>query len=188
MSNQIFIIENFIEPEDAQIIINEINHPSEFNPYPEFYNNRNGGTALPYNKITVSMLKKYGEKANKKIQELFNLDENIYATKGYSSHWETGNEGPPHVDDIEKEPFIQWSTVIYLNEPPEFEGGVIYFPQKNFEYTPVKYSAVLFPQKEPSYIHGITKVTSGHRYTLLFHHCSDIAFADPDILEAKNDN
>lgn len=188
MSNKIFVIENFIKEEDAKVIINEINFPSESNAYPEFYKNRNGGTSLPYNKITVSMLKKYGEKANKKVKQLFDLEKEVYTTKGYSSHWTAGSRGGPHIDDIEKETFIEWSTVIYLNESPEFKGGVIYFPEKNFEYTPVKYSAVIFPQKDPSYIHGITEVTEGHRYTLLFHHSSSIEFADPDILEAKNDN
>ena len=188
MSSQIFIVENFIESKDADTIIKEINLPSESRQYPEFYSNRNGGTALPYNDITISLLQKYGEKANKKINELFSLNKEVYATKGYSSHWSTGNEGLPHIDDIGKETFIEWSTVIYLNESPDFEGGIIYFPEKNFEYNPIKYSAVFFPQKDPSYIHGISKVTSGNRYTLLFHHSSDIAFADPDILEAKNDN
>ena len=182
MTNKIKIVENFISSEDAKSLINEINNPSDIKPYPEYYKNRNGGTALPYNDLTVSILKKYGQKANKIIQESYGLNEEVYVTKGYSSHWMAGSEGGPHIDDIEKETFIEWSSVVYLNESPDFQGGVLYFPEKDFSYTPVKYAGVFFPQKDVSYIHGITKVTEGHRYTLIFHHSSNVEFADPDML------
>lgn len=188
MTNQIKVIENFIDKEDAKILIGEMDNPSSINPYPDFYSNRNGGTALPYNDVTVSMLQKYGEKVCKTISSLYNLEEEVYITKGYSSHWTAGTEGGPHIDDQEKEPFIEYSAVIYLNEYPDFEGGKIYFPEKNFEFYPIKYSAVFFPQKDKSYIHGISKVTSGHRYTFLFHACRDKQFADPDILKGKYDS
>jgi len=184
--SQIFILNDFIEEKDALTVISEINNPSEINPYPPYYNDRNGGTALPYNKTTINLLKKYSDKANNEIKKLFNLNFEVYTTKGYSSKWHKGSFGAPHIDDIEKETFIEWSTVIYLNEPPEFQGGNIYFPEKSFEYVPVKYSCVVFPQKDPSYIHGITEVTEGLRYTLLLHHSSNIKFADPDFLGENN--
>lgn len=182
MDRNIVVVENFISPEDAQSIIDEINSPSEINPYPDHYSKRNGGTALPYNKKVVDLLKKYGDKSNAMHKEINNYLGNIYVTKGYSSKWVIGSYGEPHIDDIDLETFIEWSSVIYLNEPPQFEGGEIYFPQKDFRYTPVKFSAVFFPQKDKSYIHGITEVTAGIRYTLLFHHSSDIQFADPDLI------
>ena len=185
---KIFIVNDFISEEDSKKIISEINNPSSINPYPEHYSNRNGGTALPYNGIVLDVLRRYGNKANQEVKKLFSINSDIYTTKGYSSKWGKGSSGGPHIDDVDKEPFIEWSTVIYLNEPPEFEGGKIYFPQKGFEYTPVKYSAVIFPQKDISYIHGITEVKSGERYTLLFHHSSDIKFADPDLLEVNNES
>ena len=184
---KIFIINDYIDDIDAKTIISEINNPSSVNPYPEHYKNRNGGTALPYNEVVLAILKKYSDKSNKNIKSLFDVKSDVYTTKGYSSKWGKGSKGDPHIDDVEKEPFIEWSTVIYLNEPPEFEGGTIYFPEKKFEYVPVKYSVVFFPQKDLSYIHGITEVTEGSRYTLLFHHCSKIEFADPDLLEVKNE-
>jgi hypothetical protein len=180
--NKIHIVENVISEEDARTIISEMNNPSESNPYPDFYSNRNGGTALPYNKTTIGLMKKYGEKTRAIVKSLYDLDHEVYVTKSYSSHWTEGTEGGPHIDDQEKEPFIEYSAVVYLNEYPEFEGGKLYFPQQNFEYNPVKYSGAFFPQKDLSYIHGISKVTSGHRYTFLFHYSSDIQFADPDIL------
>ena len=132
--NEIYVVENFISEEDAKTIINEINNPSEVLPYPEYYSNRNGGTALPYNNTTIKILKKYSNLSNKKHKEFFKIENFIYTTKGYCSKWTEGTFGGPHIDDVDKEPFIEWSTVIYLNEPPEFTGGEIYFPQKDFRY------------------------------------------------------
>lgn len=181
--DEIFVVDNFISKEDAKIIISEINNPSEIKEYPAWYAERNGGTALPYNDRVLDILKRYGNKSNRVISELFSIDK-VYTTKGYSSKWLPGTSGGPHIDNIEKEKFIEWSTVIYLNEPPEFSGGEIYFPNKNFSYTPKFGTAVFFPQyNNHDYIHGISEVTSGERYTLLFHHSSNIDFADPDILE-----
>ena len=48
--NRISVIENFITPEEAALLIAEQNNPSETNPYPEYYAKRYGGTAFPYNK------------------------------------------------------------------------------------------------------------------------------------------
>lgn len=180
--NNIRVVDFFIEEEDIKSLISEIESPSEVNPYPDFYSNRNGGTSLPYNKLVIEILKKYANKANKLHAQFNNLDYNLYTTKAYSSKWVKGQSGGPHVDDVEKEEFVQYSTVVYLNESPEFTGGTIYFPERNFEYTPIKASALFFPQQDKSYIHGITEVTSGTRYTIVMHHCSDISFADPDLL------
>lgn len=181
--DDIYVLENFIEKEDAETIIKEIDNPSKTLPYPEYYSNRNGGTALPYNETVVSILKKYAIKSSNAHKNFFNVKD-VFTTKGYSSKWRTGDKGEVHIDDVDKETFIEWSTVIYLNEPPEFTGGNIYFPYKDFEYIPVKYSAVFFPQgNRPDLQHGISEVTSGYRYTLLFHHSSKKEFADPDLIE-----
>jgi len=180
--HQISIIDNFIEQEDIDLLINEINNPSETNPYPDYYSNRNGGTCLPYNDKVVAILKKYGKKSSEVHRLKNNLSSTVYTTKGYSSKWKPGSVLELHIDDVDLEEFIEYSTVIYLNAYPEYNGGKIYFPEKNFEYEPVKGSAVFFPQKDKRYIHGVTEIKDGYRYTLLFHHSSNIEFADPDLI------
>jgi predicted 2-oxoglutarate/Fe(II)-dependent dioxygenase YbiX len=70
---------------------------------------------------------------------------------------------------------------MYLNDPEDYDGGVIYFPNQEFEYKPKKYSAVFFPSAGSEYIHGITQVTRGDRYTGLFMHTSRPQHADPDF-------
>jgi hypothetical protein len=163
--HRIHVIENFISPEEAETLISEQINPSETNPYPDYYKDRFGGTAFPYNKIVMDILRKYGKLSNEvhKIQNGFVNP--IYVFKSFGSHWTSGSKGHLHLDAQGPEPWIEWSTIIYLNSPEEYDGGVIYFPNQNFEYKPKQYSAVFFPSAGSEYIHGITTVTSGQRHT-----------------------
>lgn len=186
MSHRIHIIDNFITPEDAQTLIDQQSDPhAERNPYPEYYAKRYGGTSLPYNKTVMDIMIKYGLKSNDVHKEQNGFVNPIYVFKGFGSHWLAGTKGGLHLDAQDPEPFIEWSTIIYLSDPADYEGGVIYFPNQDFEYKPRKYSAVFFPSAGSEYIHGITTVTSGHRYTALYMHTSIPDFADPDFHSAE---
>jgi hypothetical protein len=179
--NRIHIIDNFITPEDAAALIEEQLFPSEINPYPEYYKERFGGTAFPYNKRVMDLLIRYGHKSNKVHQEKNGFVNPIYVFKSFGSLWTPGSRGGLHLDAQDPEPFIEFSTIIYLNDPSEYEGGVIYFPNQNFEYKPRRYSAVFFPSAGSEYIHGITEVTAGQRHTALYMHTSIPEHADPDF-------
>jgi hypothetical protein len=179
--HRIHVIDNFITPEDAQTLIDEQKNPSERNPYPEYYSQRYGGTAFPYNKIVMDLLAKYGHKSNDVHKELNGFVNPIYVFKSFGSVWMPGTKGGLHLDAQGPEPFIEWSTIIYLNSSDEYEGGVIYFPNQDFEYQPRQYSAVFFPSAGSEYIHGITTVTSGERRTALYMHTSIPDHADPDF-------
>lgn len=181
MNHRIHIIDDFITPEDAAVLIEEQLRPSEINPYPEYYSERYGGTAFPYNDRVMSLLKKYGHKSNQVHKGLNGFVNPIYVFKSFGSIWVSGTKGGLHLDAQDPEPFIEWSTIIYLNDPSEYEGGIIYFPNQDFEYKPRKYSAVFFPSAGSEYIHGITTVTSGIRHTALYMHTSIPKHADPDF-------
>jgi hypothetical protein len=180
MSN-IHIIDNFITPEDAATLIQEQISPSEVNPYPEYYAERFGGTAFPYNKTVMDILIKYGHKSNEVHKERNGFVNPIYVFKAFGSVWNAGAKGGLHIDAQDPEPWIEWSTIIYLNDPSEYEGGVIYFPNQDFEYKPRKYSAVFFPSAGSEHVHGITTVTSGTRHTALYMHTSLPEHSDPDF-------
>lgn len=185
--HRIHVIDNFISAEDAAVLIQEQRNPSEINPYPEYYKDRYGGTAFPYNDRVMNILKFYGEKANNVHKELNGFVNPIYVFKAFGSWWQEGTKGGLHLDAQDPEPFIEWSTVIYLNEQPEYEGGAIFFPNQEYVYQPKRYSAVFFPSAGSEYIHGITTVTKGNRHTALYMHTSMPRFADPDFLgEDKN--
>ena len=85
--------------------------------------------------------------------------------------WRIGDQlDPPHADgehlDGTLHPYAQrhYSALVYLNN--DFEGGRIFFPNEN-----------LAPEIEPGMLvhftgtkedlHGVTKVTSGMRYTMV---------------------
>lgn len=179
--HRIKVIDNFITPEDAEVLIQEQLRPSEVNPYPEYYAKRFGGTAFPYNKRVMDLLIKYGHKSNQVHKDENGFVNPIYVFKSFGSIWQAGSIGGLHLDAQDPEPWIEWSTIIYLNDPSEYEGGVIYFPNQDFEYKPRKYSAVFFPSAGSEYIHGITRVTSGIRHTALYMHTSIPENADPDF-------
>ena len=179
--HRIHIIDNFITPEDAQTLIDEQKRPSEVNPYPAYYAERFGGTAFPYNKRVMDILIKYGHKANDVHKDQNSFINPIYVFKAFGSWWNPGMRGGLHLDAQDPEAFIEWSTIIYLNSPEEYDGGIIYFPNQDFEYKPKQYSAVFFPSAGSEYIHGISEVTSGARHTALYMHTSIPKHADPDF-------
>jgi hypothetical protein len=184
--HRIHVVENFITPEDAATLIKEQHNPSEVNPYPSYYSDRYGGTSLPYNKTVMDIMIKYGKIANEKHRELNGFVNDIYVFKGFGSHWATGTKGDLHIDAQGPEPWIEFSTVIYLNHESEYDGGVIYFPNQDFYYKPKQYSAVFFPSAGTEYIHGITTVSRGDRYTALFMHTSLPDHVDPDFHPGPN--
>lgn len=173
------IVEDFITEQDANILIDEIKSPSKTNPYPEYYKDRNGGTAFPYNNRVMDILKKYSVRANYIQQEFFNLKDKVIVTKAFGSGWTVGTSGAPHIDAVQKEPFIEYSTVIYLND--EYEGGEIYFPKQGFSTKAKKYSAIFFPGNDLAYLHGVKEITSGNRYTALYMQSTKKEFEDPDF-------
>lgn len=179
--HRIHIEENFITEEDAAILIEEQNSPSSTNPYPEYYSERYGGTAFPYNQRVISMLKKYGDKSNEMHKKLNGFVNDIYVFKAFGSVWTPGTKGDLHIDAQDPEPFIEWSTIIYLNDG--YTGGEIYFPNQDFSYQPKKFSAVFFPSAGSEYIHGVTTIKTGKRQTALYMHTSLPSHVDPDFLD-----
>lgn len=179
--HRITIVEDFISKEDAEVLIREQASPSEVNPYPEYYKERFGGTSLPYNQIVMDIMVKYGLKSNQVHKDLNGFKNDIYVFKAFGSHWVKGTKGDLHIDAQGPEPWIEFSTIIYLSDPKDYDGGIIYFPNQDFSYKPKQYSAVFFPSAGSEYIHGITTVTSGDRYTALYMHTSLPQNADPDF-------
>lgn len=180
--HRIHVIDNFITPEDAATLVQEQINPSEVNPYPEYYAKRFGGTAFPYNKKVMDLLIKYGHKSNDVHKEQNSFLNPIYVFKAFGSVWSPGQKGDLHLDAQDPEPFIEFSTIIYLSDPADYEGGDIYFPNQNFRYKPRQYSAVFFPSSGSEYIHGITTITSGRRHTALYMHTSRPEYSDPDFV------
>lgn len=105
--------------------------------------------------------------------------------------WLPGQFQKPHADKELHEgpdaglpndfPYYDLSSLFYLNE--DYEGGELYFPLQDVKFKPKKGAAYFFPG-DMNYIHGVTEIKSGIRYTCPFfweilEHTGDIK-PDPD--------
>lgn len=62
-------------------------------------------------------------------------------------------------------PYYDLSSLFYLND--DYEGGELYFPLQGVQFKPKKGAAYFFPG-DMNYIHGVTEIKNGTRYTCPF--------------------
>ena len=62
-------------------------------------------------------------------------------------------------------PNYDLSSLFYLNE--DYEGGELYFPLQGVQFKPKKGAAYFFPG-DKNYVHGVTEIKSGLRFTCPF--------------------
>lgn len=89
--------------------------------------------------------------------------------------WLPGQFQNPHADKELHEgpdaglpndfPHYDLSSLFYLND--DYEGGELYFPLQDVKFKPKKGAAYFFPG-DKNYIHGVTEVKGGLRFTCPF--------------------
>lgn len=89
--------------------------------------------------------------------------------------WLPGQLQMPHADkelhsgpDAGKPNDFPWYDIaglFYIND--DYEGGELYFPNQGIQFKPKAGSAYFFPG-DMNYIHGVTEIKSGIRYTVPF--------------------
>lgn len=89
--------------------------------------------------------------------------------------WLPGQFQNPHADKELHEgpdaglpndfPHYDLSSLFYLND--DYEGGELYFPLQDVKFKPKKGAAYFFPG-DKNYIHGVTEVKNGLRFTCPF--------------------
>ena len=103
------------------------------------------------------------------ITQDFGLTDPLYADTLQVVRWRQGDHQHPHADaenpDGTPHPFAwrAYASIIYLND--DFEGGEIYFPQHNLT-PPIKAGTLAFFPGTSAFMHGVTPVTRGVRYTM----------------------
>jgi CDGSH-type Zn-finger protein/predicted 2-oxoglutarate/Fe(II)-dependent dioxygenase YbiX len=76
--------------------------------------------------------------------------------------YEIGEEFPPHQDTSVYCPIeSDWGLVLYIND--DFEGGELYYPEKNITYRPQSGDLVIHGATE-EFAHGTTPITKGTKY------------------------
>lgn len=107
------------------------------------------------------------------LEKHFNVK--LWPTNPAIVRWPVGSMQWPHADKELHEgpdagtqndfPWYDIGTVFYLNE--DYEGGILHFPRQQISFKPKAKAAYFFPG-DKYYIHGVSKITEGTRYTCPF--------------------
>jgi predicted 2-oxoglutarate/Fe(II)-dependent dioxygenase YbiX len=164
--NEIKSIKNFVEPKDAQLIIDLMDNLKLNN---KLNNERNDNTYRLYNsteETVIEFVKKYSKK--------FINERDLYVTENLIAYYEKNSFMEAHVDAPDDVEVV--STVIYLND--DYEGGELSFPdiEDGYTYIPEKYELVYFPT---SYLHGVNIVKSGKRYIITISYTNKLEYKNP---------
>jgi hypothetical protein len=107
------------------------------------------------------------------VDKFFGVD--ALPTSPAMVRWLPGQLQHPHADKelhIGKDegkpndfPYYDIAGLFYIND--DYEGGELYFPKQGIQFKPKAGAAYFFPG-DKNYIHGVTEITSGIRYTVPF--------------------
>ncbi len=114
------------------------------------------------------------------FQKLQPVIERFYDVKAVPTgqtivRWLPGQLQNPHADKELHEgpdaglpndfPYYDIASLFYLND--DYEGGELYFPLQGVQFKPKRGAAYFFPG-DKNFIHGVTQIQSGIRYTCPF--------------------
>jgi len=98
------------------------------------------------------------------------INKPIYFEQPLIARWPTGYELRPHADSENPTgfpphayPWRDFAVITFLNN--DFTGGKLYFPNQKLEIDPVPGLTAIFPGTL-EYLHGVSKITEGARYTI----------------------
>jgi hypothetical protein len=98
----------------------------------------------------------------KQYADILNIDgPGVHLEKDFViNKYATGERMGNHVDWNLKNPSLEYSFVVYLND--NYVGGEIFWPNHGIELKPEAGSIVIFPSKEP-YLHGVNEIKEGNK-------------------------
>ena len=130
---------------------------------------------------TVALMARLRQRTARAIRNDYKVDDAIYADTLQLIRWRTGDSQAPHADAEHADgtphpfPWRRFGAILYLNDT--YQGGEIYFPTLGL--TPaIKPGTVAFFPSTLGYLHGVTPVTSGIRYTMCTFFTHDAAHHD----------
>ena len=166
MGHRIKVIPNFISEEDRLKAISLIDKYDKDNKLLPFEANPEV-LVVPLEKETTDLLRIYSDKSCVLHKQENGFTRSLYTTESFLSLWKEGAHAGEHIDAHQGYEFLEFSTVVYLND--DFEGGQIHFPKQTFVYTPKAGDAVMFPSTL-EYSHGVFPLEKGRRYTIPMWH------------------
>jgi hypothetical protein len=168
--NRIKIIPNFVSDEDCATAIKMIDKFDSKHALEKFNANMDVLVVPEDVPAGVQIIKKYSDKILEVQKEHHGFVRDLYTTEGWLSLWESGYGTGVHTDSHDNYEYLIFATVLYLNDGDEYIGGEIYFPNQGLVHKPRKGDAVIFPCGGHEYVHGVTEVLDGRRYTIPMWH------------------
>jgi hypothetical protein len=194
-SENIVALENFMTKEEQEILYNFAKTNKNWD-YTEtiidddgviiydasYWEDRvaSSSTLFKYHKEIYDLVESLQIRLKKEVDKFFGVD--VKATGPTVVKWNVGQYQLPHADkelhkykewggspEVEGKPndfpFYDIAGLFYIND--DYEGGELYFPEQNIQFKPKAGAAYFFPG-DKNYIHGVTEITSGTRFTCPF--------------------
>jgi predicted 2-oxoglutarate/Fe(II)-dependent dioxygenase YbiX len=186
--DNIVALENFMTSEELSYLNNFIRQNTEWDVTETHYNEN--GTVIYDSDYWANRVATYPtiEKSDPKVPQIiqgmverlkvevdkfFKVDAS--PTSPAMVRWLPGQLQMPHADkelhdgpDAGKPndfPYYDIAGLFYIND--DYEGGELYFPNQKIQFKPKAGAAYFFPG-DMHYIHGVTEIKSGIRYTVPF--------------------
>lgn len=173
-SKNIKIIKNFIKVEHLFLLQNYVKTIKNFQPEDQvdlFWNDRIHTSEMFLNG-NIDLFRLYNQwyfkNIQKEIEKFYKITTKSNGTVSIAT-WRIGDSLEPHADKEDEmgnpNPFPDndIASVIYIND--DYEGGEIYFPIQDIKIKPSAGDLAFFPG-DKNYLHGVTKILSGTRYTI----------------------
>ena len=168
-SDNIVVLNDFIDKKDLKTIQDFCPTITKFEQIPgDNWDNRVCSPNLLFKQSEniLNLMLSYQNKLKSKIESHFNLT--LHPNVVSIVVWRPGDGQLPHADKQLNDgspnsyPENDIASLMYLTD--DYIGGEIYFPDHNLSLRPKAGSAVFFPG-DIHYLHGVTAVTEGLRFT-----------------------
>ena len=169
--NRVVTLENFITKEEQTSLLTYCKAP--FAPWKQTLPND------PWNERTIPhtqarsdikpILREIRQRIISAVTDEFNLTDPLFADSLALVRWRFGDQQLPHADAENPDgsphpfPWRAYGAIAYLND--DFSGGQLTFPDLKLTPKTSPGTLAFFPGTA-DYLHGVTRVTGGVRYTL----------------------
>ena len=167
MENMPLLFENKVIKAHSEEIINYIKqHVEDFGELGDDYWK---GRQIYMNQVRdphiVQIMRNHKDYMLEEFVKLCEIDKPVYVDSLHFVRWTEGYELHPHADAVDNPfPWRDFGTVTFLNE--DFEGGVLYYPNKDNLEVPAKAGYTAIHTGGTDCLHGVSKMTKGVRYTI----------------------
>ncbi len=116
-----------------------------------------------------ALLRTVRGRALKLVSTAYRLEKPLYADSLSITRWRFGDDQKPHADNAHFDgsphpyPWRDFGAIIYLNS--DFEGGELYFPDLKLK-PPMEIGSIVFFPGNLDFVHGVSPVMGGMRYTV----------------------